>query len=700
MGMKFLRVSVLFVCLFLNFFSSSALGMIPPPASRSGILANFPEPFPPPEPSLVTKTVTPRNPLGDNYIASGSQVDVELAIKGLTITSITNVKPVNIVLVADTSSSMNYEDESGRIKLDGAKESMTELVKWAQTQNNLRPEGKKIKIALVEYNSSIPGGARTDFALNSNFGSYAGPTGLYLAIKNLSAEDDTTMGKGLVEASKQFYQDQLNNPNVVNVVIIYSDGVHNLDVDPTADFYIAGGARIKVLDFFRDNRIPIFSIGYGKKDENDWRMNLDGAPPQELSKDILICKNDPDHLVIKTLSNGKTVYYCLVKNGVGGNYNPWPTKIALRLNALAYETGGEYFYSPDASNLKNILLEIAQKIVTRSYAIQIYETFDNDYFSPVLDEIRITKTGEEFERRDSGWDQPYSTNNFYALKTSDGVLEILIPPDAVSGEPEETVYVKFSFIARGRAENDVCIDKSNSRVAWGDITISSDGLGIPSFKDPPAKETLIREYCYRIASEIRGGDVFLENQNLEGKIKVDLLVLGSSFQPGIESNLATLKNYEFKDKSFSNKNVIEKIKELFNYLSKEGGDKFKVINQPELSLDEVEDGILYIYEDSAPLEIKGSIGDKYIGVVSLGADIVMKPPVFNGVAISLKEDEKGGTIYIAPELSAFTLRGSLIANYFDVKGSLYSIESINYLKHILGLAPIIDIIYSYYEPKI
>lgn len=733
MPTKTSRIIVLFLSLILALSSSSVLSMTPPPASRIGLLAS------PPAPVLVTKTATPDNQLGTDpatgspIIAKDSKVTVDIDIGGRNLPVI-YTKPVNIVLVADVTGSMSMNDASGQPKITGVKNALNNLVGWVAGQNSIRPADKQLKLALVIYSDRISGGATTTFNFSTNFGSSTDPacaqnalcSSLYGAIKALYANGGTPIGKGLLKARDNFEALKASDPNfndALNATILYTDGSHNTDIDPTHN---------NVLDYFRTNKIPIFTIGYGLTSVSD---PIDGHEPQPAGPSNLVC-NNTSYLVQKTLPSGQIVYYCLVRNGVtsplkdcGGVYsenslNPWPNCVALRLNALAYETGGEYYYSPDAESLVDTLLDIIQTISNNSYAIYITEYYDWEYLY-FNNDLKVTMPGKELYLLDDPylWDIAmdygllvYNQWGLYLVQPdvcyvgNPCKFSVLLPPNLVRAD--DTVHLRFSFTAvQNTGSTPRCIDQTNSEIAWGNVEVNNN---LPYFVDivPPKKQSS-QKYCYLVASPGGHGDVFFQTSPLTD-LKADLTVLGGGTGP--IGNWVTLPNYNFELKSGSYyKNFYNDLKNLADYLIRENpGGKIVVLPVGDYALDLSDSNLrslclgktncLYIKQDSGTLILKNSnTSANIIGFLHLGGGVVQfdnSVSDFYGSVIALPSP---GQMIARIELNSVQLNlyGSLIAKNF-VKSSISSVvlqPLIPYLVKIPGLTPITDKIYSYYLPK-
>jgi hypothetical protein len=474
---------------------------------KLSILADLVSPPPqiPPEEKLVKKTVspTPTDVVKNGFDSSKDRIRVDLEIPGLS-EDITIINPANIALVADVSGSMNREDGSGTKKIEGVKKALKNMVAWVTEQNSLRPEDKQIKLSLVIYTTAIEEDAKTVFNFNNkNFGSPNDSCGrydlcdsLYGAINALYPNGSTPIGKGLQKVISNFEalksSDSSSN-NAVNVVILYTDGRHNNDIDPTHN---------SVLNYFRNNKIPIFTIGYGTNSTTD---QIDGAPPQTVTKADLdnICGSD--NVVSKEIA-GKTVYYCLVRGGVASphrnctgfwnmtNDNPWPNCVTLRLNALAYETGGNYYYSPDAEKLNTDLLDILKSItLTKTSAIEISENFDANY-SYVDNSLVVSGPRGALTlvpKADDFFTDEVEVDKYFMQKTENG-FKIWISSGTVL--KDEKLKVSFELKAN-IGDKDTCIDKQ-SYVKWGAIDLNTRAISDES----KVGQEYLSTYCYNLKS--------------------------------------------------------------------------------------------------------------------------------------------------------------------------------------------------------
>ncbi|MDD3774006.1 MAG: VWA domain-containing protein, partial [Patescibacteria group bacterium] len=286
--------AVIILSLVLSFLFSVSLGMVSP-LNRN--VQNFA--VDDVIGSKVTKIVNPEPTT--TPIVPGQSLAVQLNITGIGSESIIS-QPIDIVTVIDLSRSMNDVDASGQAKLKSVKKTLNNLIDLIAQSNDQRSEENKIRLGLVSFGCGAWGvsgfcdpGKMTETKKWNDFS--LDPAVLKESVESLTVanydRNYTNMGDGLLLAGgggkysgdgKNYDFDGMLAQSKANesdrylksqkITILLSDGVQNGNIDAT---------NKQVLDFYRNEKIPIYTIGYGLAGVTE----VDAYPPMDRSVDQL-----------------------------------------------------------------------------------------------------------------------------------------------------------------------------------------------------------------------------------------------------------------------------------------------------------------------------------------------------------------------------------------------------------------------------
>jgi len=171
-----------------------------------------------------------------NYSASEQKLNVKVIVEGGSETAPASEYPMDIILLLDVSKSMEekYNEET---RLDVAKEIITKKF--------LPFPYEKIRVGLITFakHASIESELVGDLESVRN------------KVEGISATDIyTNLGEGIEEATKMVKEREDKTP--LPIIIIFSDGVYEKEVDPIEEAKLAA----------KEN-IIIYAIGIGERDE-------------------------------------------------------------------------------------------------------------------------------------------------------------------------------------------------------------------------------------------------------------------------------------------------------------------------------------------------------------------------------------------------------------------------------------------------
>jgi hypothetical protein len=434
----------------------------------------------------VTKIVspTPQQVVDNGFNSATDTIKVNLDINGLSQDQMID-KPLDMVAVLDFTDSMSYKiGNSQTTKIAALKSTFTNLTNLFAQKNVGRAADKSLQLGVVAYNgemTAINNLHTKAFDLTTDYAA------LNTDVQGLTLGLNTNMGEGLQAGRDLFVNLKTANPdrynNSVKVVILLSDGMHNTGIDPTAD---------SVLNYFRQNNLPIYTIGFGTYISPDPTKPEDvvDAASDMSDKSKLWCKDKsaPYLVTIPALSGDLHRYYCLAKD----LFNPGSHQLGYRLNALAIETRSQYFNAPDAATLDQAFQNIFKDtVLTKKSSIEVNENFDAGY-SFVTDSLIVSgprgaltaaSNAENFFTDNVGLDK-------YFVQSDTGGIKIWVSKGTANNG--EKITASFN-LKSNLTDQDSCIDKT-SNVKWGDIDTASKSI-LDSGK--LAQEDL-PQYCYNL----------------------------------------------------------------------------------------------------------------------------------------------------------------------------------------------------------
>jgi hypothetical protein len=677
------KVGAGILSLMLAFIFSVALGQVPPPASRLFLFNNVT----PPQPTgpTVSKNAIPDN--GATVVAGGAPINVTLQISGFNNPN--NDVPVDIVMVYGLTASTNEPGlNAPQTRATDLKKSFPNMEGVLTNLNKDRTEANKVRLGMVVYNSDIKTVSQ-DFTTNFN--------DLNNWLNSQTSGGDSNIGEGLQKASDLFSAFKHNNLSRYNtskkMVVLISDSVQQSGVDPTAD---------SILNQFKTEKIVINTIGFQKVSLGD--QIVDGSPPQTGDVNSLWCKDyktSPIGYFQQKEEFGQNKIYCLAKDGkIAAN-----GQLGYRLNGLAYETGGLYFDLDDPNGqMFSVFNTLMNSQVLKNAGIEITEDYDPN-FTFVNSSLTITGAGPvTLVDNATLLDQP---NKYLISPASTPYKKIfLISPGTVI---DSTSYLNLSFHFNinnsiSSIPQQACIERSSS-VKWGAITIDPTGNNAEIINSWDQKT--LDQKCYTINfSPTNQGDVYFQTQpNFSLQASVAVTANGIT---GVSGNLAELFNYEFKQKTQSQKVQFKnELKSIVNYLANERPDKVQVASDGK-TIDFINDppasyaGKIFINQTGGTITIKGSNSPgTALAIVNIGGTInFINAPSFCGVAIALSDDNGGGVINSTN--NSITIKGSLVADTINMQTGNFTLQPFNknnYLTKIPGLAPLLNKIYSFYASE-
>ena len=431
-----------------------------------------------PATNLVTKTVlpTPKEVVGNNSLAN-TDIKVDLDIQGLGEDVITN-QAIEMVAVLDFTNSMNDKiSGTETTKIAALKETFNNLADLFAEKNEGRSAEKGLYLGAVTYNTTAAGTANeTDqirkFDLTTDYDS------LKNNIKDLTADGNTDMGVAMQNAQSLFENANLTLDNPKLITILISDGMHNFGIDPTND---------NVLNWYRANDVPIYTVGFGQyTGVTDVEDRVDAALDMS-DKSDLWCKDKsaPYLVTLPALPGDLPRYYCLAKD----INNPGAHKLGYRLNALAIETKGQYFYAPDAATLTAAFDKIFQNVTRTTSAISVVEKFDANYTFDANQTLTVTGPRGALTKVAS-MDALNALDQYFVKTAENQVTFIISKGTAVK---DQVIKIGFNLGAK-ITDQDTCIDKE-SYVRWGE-TFDYETFNVTD-ADKLHQETL-PQYCYNL----------------------------------------------------------------------------------------------------------------------------------------------------------------------------------------------------------
>ena len=153
--------------------------------------------------------------------------------------------PVNVTLVLDASGSMKDEDRIG--------------IAQAAARQIVENLDRRDRVAVIHFVSTVIKQESVEHTSPSN-------KDIRISLNNLRPRGSTNVQAGLNEGLNMAYRERARNPESINYIILFSDGVAN--VDATNPFAILENLGEK-SEYSRPNPIRIITIGVGIQGYND-----------------------------------------------------------------------------------------------------------------------------------------------------------------------------------------------------------------------------------------------------------------------------------------------------------------------------------------------------------------------------------------------------------------------------------------------
>lgn len=770
--------TVVILSLMLSFICSTALGMMPPPASRIFLFGGEgptpPEPGPDPKPTKSINPLPSEGPLAINNLVNvnlnippfSQDEDKEPPEEG-------SEHPVDIVAVVQTN------------LISSNRQLLIRLADLAQAASIGRNSQSSIRLALVKYGCGTTqtfGFCNTDLMqdtgvvhnLDTDYEKFK--TDVNNIIVTSYESRISNLGDGLLLAGGGLdydarvmpnYGDSFSFPGIMKnfknnepdryqkskkVVFLFGPGTNNGNIEPTTDL---------VLDFYRNENITINTIcnsgsscdGYPPRINSlaDMTQYVGRAPftqtycvvnplggPKEYAggkdmgyqKQCLVAKfpGRTEKYCNYDFINESDVkgadLYCIVEGSRDTHrYCTDPiTSFARRLNGLADETEGDYYYNLNSAGLNNILQPIfsipnspsSNINGSEGAAIEIKEYFD-DNFSLVDESLSVKGPRGDLTRIDNIQDfmSPNTLRDRFFVYRTTNFLHILVSPGTVVLGDITNLVVNFNLKAN-RHSDQACIDNSGSEVRWGDFTWGegSDPYNPATDKilNPILTKPLQPRYCYNIPSVVSAnqGDVYFQTNPIFD-LETSVAVVGESVAR-VTGNWATLKPYQFKTRTQSEKQRFEnELIGIANYLASESPDNVVVVSSDSIDISGSNyRGKLIVARtqelgSSFTLKINGANSEP-LGIMVIGGNAeFVNSDHLNGVLAVIPKNNAGGSIIINPNIiggNSFAIKGSLVAKAIEAEIAnlyLWQFNKSNYLNKIPGLALILDKIYSFYS---
>lgn len=741
---RFSRIIVLVVAVFLMLSSSTVLGLIPPPATHIFL---FSEEGAVDENPVFAKRVYEvyeggsqlLSSSGANGVKRGSNIQIDLEIEPLK----KEPQETFLLLLVDTSWSMTGVCEDGgslsehkdcRTKMEAAQQGLLAFLDSLEQVNLKRSPQKKIKVALLRYDTMIGyySGEWKETYNNSQWTkevSFTTQTNSLRQQINRIAEDRlaegkcarTAMGWGLSEGLKLF-KEKVKKNSAKKVIINFTDGhqyqenifyILNPKPGQESDCYLnkdnpkyacteewdferylkdpsrrprydcdthhPAANSLELIQALKDSGIVVHDIGYGK--------GADGSPPKghDSITSIDPSRNCPssvcpgsvdgrggDRSAVFEVRQRSGVQYSLIKTDLP---LPGMTRFNL-LNALAFETGGMYYYIPPGSQKIESIFQQILEALSGTAGIKIVERFSSSLLA--YKEVEAFAGGVQIV--------PDSVN------VASDQVEIVFPEDAVF----DILNLKIYFTVKEDALGSGCVDCSVSQLEW---FVSRGNDTEVLFQSP------LPQYQLVISSSVSGrGDVYLESQDLP--LTADLVVLSAntdfSYPRGV---LALLRDYDFEEDSFSASQRFQReLSGLVDYFLKEEPEGINVIYDLESVM--LRSGRLYILDarDTARKEfvlspaLARAVCEESFALLVWGGNVVLPSDIscLRGVVVVLPYHGVGGEFKAQ---SSLNLLGTLIAKKIEGTVNIQGRDEEIYWRNTPGLAPLLEKIYYFYQPN-
>ncbi len=746
------RIGILVVVLILGFASNTVLGMVPPPASHlflfgeeAGVGIGIETPGSIPNVSKQVYAISQ----GRSRLFTPSQVN-QVGLKDLLQINL-EIDPLQkepeqtfLLLLVDTSWSMTNRCEDGtelkegcRSKMEAAQEGLLAFLDKLESINRTREPGKKIKVALLRYDTFVGyySGEWKETYDNSDWVrevNFTTNSNLLRSQVRVIAEDRiaqsychrTNMGWALSEGLKLF-KTRLSNQSGKKVILNFTDGRQSSEnifylvnpapgqeqacylyrndpskacteewdlkkylddpsYDPRAacDTYHPPANNIALINELKSNGIAIYNIGYGE--------DADGSPPRSSKAVKLIDErfNCPSSVCPGSVDGrgGDRGASLEVREKSGIEYTLAKTDLPLPslrfniLNGLSFETGGMYYYIPAGSSSIDRIFENILEALEGKAGIRVTEVF-----SPQLLEyqrVRAFVGGAEVVPNEVRLDQ----NQLVITFAENTIMEKL--------------SLQIFFRVKSTASGFGCLDCSISKVEW--TATQSDGT------EKVLAEQQLPQYQLAIRSAVGGiGDVYLQNQDIP--VQADLVVLSPEGRFTLpRGNWAVLRDYSFSDESLSSTARFQReLGALLDYFVAEKPEGVKIVDN--LANTELKEGHLYLVDARSSaqqgqlLELRldntsaSALCEKSFGVLVWGGNLVLPSNVdcVRGVLIALPFNGQGGTVKVEGSVEVV---GTVVGKRIEGNFVLRQRSSELFWRKIPGLGPVLEKVYQFFHP--
>ncbi len=506
------------------------------------------------------------------------------------------------------------------------------------------------------------------------------------------------------------------------------------------DTHSPDAVSLSLLNDLKARNIAVYTLGYGPNASvqpqcpSPWGIGApDGYPPRD-REDILQAIPEawfcPQSVCPGANENGeggeRNHVFELRETGAGVKYAVLHTSFPLtghlnRLNGLAYETRGDYYFvQTGTQGIEQVFEQILQAI-GGSAGLRITEKFDPGLLEPVLQnnhlKIEATIGGANIQPAEA------------TLNLQEGKITVFFPPNTVGDQLTLKLYFK---IREHPAVFEGCLDCGGSKVEW------------LKEENELVREQALVEYRFRVKGKGGEGDIYwsdVSRTEIKDKVTADLVLVGAANIPAsFPAEWLALSNYYFakgaKRKLSDAERFNSYLQSLVSYLEEEKpsgvevyspeGNTYFLLDLSSLSQSASSFPPLYIYDArNAPhpdntflwVKLPEVCGDKPVGIIVLGANVRFTPSswqsphsfsaggkgCFYGVLVALSQSRGnqsfGGGVQMSG--SKIEVQGSILASqFYDGGANVVLRRSLGYAELYHGalryLTPVLEKIYSFY----